>query len=78
MKGRGLVQYYFPWTAQPYYYQVLAFTNKRGLRLVDQTFVKAITYLRVIAASNVDDVSGKNLRTKQQDRNRIKLGKTGE
>ena len=34
MKGHGLVHCYFPWAVQHYYSQVLAFTNKLGLRLV--------------------------------------------
>ena len=33
MKGHGLVQYYFHWTAQRYYNQALAFTNKLCVRL---------------------------------------------
>ena len=33
MKGHGLVQCYFPCTAQRYYNQVLAFINKLSLRI---------------------------------------------
>ena len=33
MQGHGLGEYYFPWSAQHYYNQVLAFTNMFGLRL---------------------------------------------
>ena len=38
MKGHERVQYHFPWTAQHYYNQVLAFTNKLGLRLAQIVF----------------------------------------
>ena len=40
MKGHGLVQCYFPSTAQRYYNQILAFKNKFGLR-VGQAFCES-------------------------------------
>ena len=50
VKGYGLVQCYFPWTAQHYYKQALAFTKKLDLRLahivcwvLTKLFVKANT-----------------------------------
>ena len=42
MKGNGLVQCFFPWTAERFYNQVLAFSKKLGLPLANIVCVLSI------------------------------------